>query len=78
MEEAGVPSLAVINAATGVSATFLKVREPIGRLQPGAPARMILTERSPLQTVANLRKERAVILDGAVLQGLVDPDPTGL
>jgi imidazolonepropionase-like amidohydrolase len=66
MERAGLPSLAVIIAATGISARRLSYRENIGRIAPGARSRFIVTEHSPLTTVANLRRARHVIFDGQV------------
>ena len=66
MERAGLPALAVINAATGVPAGRLAFRENFGRIVPGALSRFIFTRHSPLQTVANLRKPRQIVFDGAV------------
>src|SRR6185436_10276474 len=56
MEEAGVPPMAVIRAATGASAATLAFPEPIGRIAPGCRARMILTRHDPSETVAKLLK----------------------
>ena len=68
MERAGMPSLAVINAATGVSAGRLRYKEKIGRIELGAASRFILTRHSPVEKVTNLRKARTVIFDGAVFE----------
>jgi imidazolonepropionase-like amidohydrolase len=76
MERAGLPAIAVINAATGVGAGRFGYREPIGRVEAGCRSRFILTRHSPLATVANLRRPRTVIFDGAVLAS--DVDPAGL
>ena len=73
MERAGMPSIAVINAATGVSSGRLGYREKIGRIEPGYLARFILTIRSPLETVANLREPRTVVFDGIAHSSSVDP-----
>jgi imidazolonepropionase-like amidohydrolase len=73
MERAGMPAIAVVNAATGVGAGRLGYREPIGRIEAGCRSRFILTRHSPLDTVANLRRPRTVIFDGAVLASEVDP-----
>ena len=43
MERAGLPPLAVINAATGTSAGRLGYREKFGRIEPGWLSRFILT-----------------------------------
>ena len=64
MERAGMPSIAVINAATGASANRLGYKENFGRIQPGDRARFILTHHSPLASVANLAKPKSVIFDG--------------
>jgi imidazolonepropionase-like amidohydrolase len=72
MERAGMPSIAVINAATGVSSERLGYREKIGRIAPGYLARFILTTHSPLDTVVNLREPRTVIFDGVAHSSSVD------
>lgn len=68
MERAGMPSIAVINAATGVSAERLGYKERIGRIEAGCLPRFILTRHSPVETVSNLRKARTVVFDGAVFE----------
>lgn len=68
MERAGLPSIAVINAATGNSARRLGYKENFGRIRAGDLSRFILTRHSPVATVANLRKTRTVIFDGEVLE----------
>ena len=66
MERAGMPSLAVINAATGVSAGRLAYADPIGRIAVDHKPRMILTEHNPLATVTNLLRPKSVIFDDTV------------
>lgn len=66
LQRAGLPALAVINAATGVSAGRLAYRDKIGRIEPGGRSRFILTRHSPLATVAHLRRARTVVFDGRV------------
>ncbi|MBI5766958.1 MAG: amidohydrolase family protein [Verrucomicrobia bacterium] len=78
MERAGLPPLAVINAATGVSAGRLGYREKFGRLAPGCLSRFILTRHSPLATVANLRLPRTIVFDGQVFETDATADVTGL
>ncbi len=68
MERAGLPSIAVINAATGVSAARFGYKERFGRIAAGYLSRFILTAHSPLQTVANLRQPRTVVFDGQVFE----------
>jgi imidazolonepropionase-like amidohydrolase len=64
MEEAGLPSLSAINAATGTPSTRLAFHERLGQITPGYKTRLILTEHSPLQTVANLQRSRNSVFDG--------------
>lgn len=78
MERAGMPPIAVINAATGVSAGRLRYKEKIGRIEQGCASRFILTRHSPLETVANLRKARTVIFDGEVFEADETVDVQGL
>jgi imidazolonepropionase-like amidohydrolase len=70
MERAGVPSLAVINAATGNSSNRLGYKEKFGQIKPGYLSRFILTRHSPLDGVTNLRKDKLVVFDGAVFESL--------
>ena len=69
MERAGLPALAVINAATGTSSGRLGYKEKFGRIAPGYLSRFVLTRHSPLETVANLRRPRRVVFDGQVYEG---------
>jgi imidazolonepropionase-like amidohydrolase len=78
MERAGLPSLAVINAATGTSSSRLGYKEKLGKIAPGYLSRFILTGHSPLETVSNLRKARTVVFDGAVFDTPADADIRGL
>ncbi len=66
MERAGMSSLAVLNAATGVSAQRLGFDEPFGILEPGRKLRLILTRHDPRETVTNLRREKICVFDGQV------------
>lgn len=78
MESAGLPSLAVINAATGVSAGRLGFRERFGRIERGCLSRFILTRHSPLETVRNLRRAKSVVFDGVPLVTDDSFNPPGL
>ncbi|MDQ6632368.1 MAG: amidohydrolase family protein, partial [Verrucomicrobiota bacterium] len=78
MERAGLPSLAVINAATGNSANRLGYKENFGRIKPGDLSRFILTRHSPLDGVAKLRKPKHVIFDGVDYESRENPDVSGL
>ncbi len=78
MERAGLPSLAVINSATGTAAGRLGFHERFGRIKPGGLSRFILTRHSPLEGVANLRREKTVVFDGRVFTPGDHLDATGL
>lgn len=78
MEHAGLPSLAVIHAATGNGSKRLAFREDFGRIKVGYLSRFILTRHSPLESVSNLRKPGYVIFDGAVFENGENTDWTGL
>jgi len=78
MERAGLPPLAVLNAATGTSAGRLGYREKLGRIEPGYRSRFILTRHAPLTTVANLRRAKTVVFDGGVFASGDEPDIAGL
>jgi imidazolonepropionase-like amidohydrolase len=66
MERAGLPPIAVVNAATGVGSDRFGYREKIGRIEAGYLSRFILTQHSPAETVSNLRHPRWVVFDGEV------------
>jgi imidazolonepropionase-like amidohydrolase len=78
MERAGLSPLAVINAATGTSSARLAFREDCGQIRAGFLSRFLLTPHSPLETLANLRKPKLVVFDGAALDGRFTLDPDGL
>ena len=65
MERAGLAPLAVINAATGSSSKRLAFKEKFGQIKPGFLSRFLLTRHSPVDGIANLRKPRFVVFDGA-------------
>lgn len=66
MERAGLPPAKVLHAASGAAAARLGFAEDFGVLRAGAKARFILTEHSPLESVANLAKVKVVVCDGGV------------
>ena len=77
MERAGMRSLDVLNAATGVSATHLGLGDRMGCLRPGRRPRMILTGRDPLETVTHLGRDAVGLFDGRVLRA-AEPEAPGL
>jgi len=78
MQRAGLSPLAVINSATGAGSKRLAFKETFGQIMPGFLSRFILTRHTPLEDVANLRKERMVVFDGAVFAARENIDATGL
>lgn len=63
LENAGMPSLEVINASTGGNAETLLNNPGFGRLAAGQKSRFILTEYDPLKSVVALKKEKTVVFD---------------
>lgn len=78
MQRAGLSPLAVINSATGAGSKRLAFKEKIGQISPGFLSRFIVTHHSPLENVANLRKERMVVFDGTIFATGADVDVSGL
>ena len=78
MERAGLPPIAVINAATGSSVSRLGFHERIGRLAEGYKARFILTPHDPLASVANLKLSKWCLFDGLLLEAPGNVDESGL
>jgi imidazolonepropionase-like amidohydrolase len=78
MEQAGLPAMAVIEAATGAPSRRLAFREKFGQIRPGYRPRFLLTRHSPLAGVANLRKPMTVVFDGAVAADGIAVDARGL
>jgi imidazolonepropionase-like amidohydrolase len=78
MERAGLSSAAIIHSATGASARRLAFKEKFGEIKSGYLSRFILTRHSPLETVANLRKEKIVVFDDQVFATSASPDVSGL
>lgn len=78
MERAGMPSLAVINAATGNGSRRFGYKERFGQIKPGCLSRFVVTRHSPLDTVSNLRKSRTIVFDGEVIAAHENPDIQGL
>ena len=68
MERAGLSPMAVINSATGSSSRRLAFKENFGQIKAGFLSRFILTRHSPMEAVANLRRERIVVFDDRVFE----------
>jgi imidazolonepropionase-like amidohydrolase len=69
MERAGLASIDVIRAATGVSAGRLGFDESFGVLESGRKSRFLLTRYDPLSTVAELRGQKLCVFDGRAVEG---------
>lgn len=78
MERAGLSPLAALNSATGVPSERLGFKEKFGQIRPGFLSRFILTRHSPLETIANLSKQRFVVFHDAVFETDAAFDATGL
>lgn len=78
MERAGLSPMAVINSATGTSSERLAFKEKFGQIKAGFLSRFILTRHSPMETVANLRRERIVAFDDRVFESDERFIPSGL
>jgi imidazolonepropionase-like amidohydrolase len=78
MEAAGIPPMAVLRAATGVSQSVLQFPEAVGRIAVGFRSRFIITRHDPLKTVANLQKDKTILFDGNVVHCDGDMDLDGL
>ncbi len=78
MEQAGLSPLQVIHAATGAPAARLGFAEDFGELRIGAKPRFIITEHSPLETIANLEKSKVVVFDGSVFTQGDNAEQSGL
>jgi imidazolonepropionase-like amidohydrolase len=78
MERAGLAPAAIVHSATGASAGRLAFKEKFGEIKPGYLSRFILTRHSPLETVANLCKEKFVVFDDQVFATGASLDVIGL
>ncbi len=78
MEKAGLSAIDVINAATGNSSGRLGYREKFGVIKKGYKSRFIIMENSPLEKIANLRKNKIAVYDGVAYEGREDIDVSGL
>ena len=65
LENAGMPTLDILCQVTHGNHNALTNRQPCGSLEKGFQPRFILTKNNPLETVANLNRERWVVFDGA-------------
>lgn len=78
MERAGLAAITVINSAMGAASARLAFREKFGQIRAGYLPRFIVTRHSPLESVAFLRRPKAIVFDGAVFEGEEKEDLAGL
>jgi imidazolonepropionase-like amidohydrolase len=78
MERAGLPPIAIVNAATGTSAARFEYKEKLGQIAVGNRSRFIVAHRSPLETISNLGRKRTVVFDGQVFETDETFDGSGL
>jgi imidazolonepropionase-like amidohydrolase len=78
MERAGLAPISVVNAATGASSNRLAFKQRFGQIKPEYQSRFILTRHSPLDKIANLRKQKVVVFDGAAFESAEDFDAAGM
>ena len=78
IQRAGLPAMAVIRSATGMSAKVLDFPEKIGRIEAGHRARFIVTAHDPLANIGNLQKQKVVVFDGNAMECPADLDTEGL
>jgi imidazolonepropionase-like amidohydrolase len=78
MQTAGIPPLAILNSATGVSAATLQFPQKLGQLAAGFRARFIVTQHDPLKDVANLHKDKTILFDGVAVHCPPNLDTAGL
>jgi hypothetical protein len=64
MEDLGLPPLEVLQAATINAAEALERAEDVGTVEPGKRADLLLLDRDPLLTAANLRRPAGVMVRG--------------
>jgi imidazolonepropionase-like amidohydrolase len=66
MAEAGIPSSALVTAATSAPAQYLNL-PAMGKIQEGSIADAVITAKDPCADIRNTRTVETVIKDGAVL-----------
>jgi imidazolonepropionase-like amidohydrolase len=66
MEQAGMPTLSVLNACTGGNREVLVPNAKMGRIASGMKPRFLITQHDPLKSVSELRKSKWVVVDGQI------------
>jgi len=66
LSDAGLPSVAVLKAATINGATALGIDDSLGSVEPGKLADLVVVNGNPLENIKNVRNIQIVIKEGAV------------
>jgi imidazolonepropionase-like amidohydrolase len=74
MADAGVPSLAILQAATINPAQFVRQDKELGTVEPGKLADLIILAKNPLENVRNIRTLETVIQHGKVQDRTLRPE----
>ncbi|MBT8399275.1 MAG: amidohydrolase family protein, partial [Rhodothermia bacterium] len=67
LQQLGLSPLEALRSATTRAADAMNLSDRIGRIAPGFQADLLLLERNPLESVANLRSLRATITRGRLI-----------
>ena len=65
--QAGLTPMEALQCATLNAATWLGQRDSLGTIEPGKLADLVLLDANPLQDIHNIRKIRAVVFNGRLL-----------
>jgi len=65
---AGLPPAAALRAATSEAADYLAAADSMGTIRPGFVADLVLLDGNPLEDIANVRRIRAVVVRGRLLE----------
>lgn len=68
MVASGMTPLAALQSATVNSARYLDREKTLGSIAPGKAADMVLLDGNPLDEIRNVRRVRAVVVDGRLLE----------
>lgn len=68
MVEAGLTPAQALHAATGVAARCLQLDRDLGTLEPGKWADLLVLDASPLERMANLRRQHSVWIGGQLVK----------
>lgn len=64
VNEAGIPALAILKAATLNAANFLRIGDKVGSIEVGKKANLLLLDANPLDDIMNLKKVNSVYKNG--------------